>query len=361
MNTTNQPNIIEHARKSLNWTVQDVKWIPNSAQFVAIGSYARGTGTVQIYKLAFGDNNNSGIEKTLEIPEQSCGLKCGTFDFNLSMDDCSQIACADIEGNLHVFDLNKGGSKVFSITGAHKSLINQIDGAGISGKGSPEIITAGRDGAVKIWDIRQRDKPVVSLEPDEGEVTRDCWACCFGNSYNDVDRVAVAGYDNGDLKIFDLRMNTMRWETNIKNGVCSVQFDRPDIEMNKLLATTLEGRFFIFDMRTFNAESGYAYMEHKEQNATVWCGKHLPQNRELFVTTGGSGSVYLYKYSYPPQRSVGNPPKGVAGTVTLLSKTSLSSQPIPSFDWHREKTGLAVMASFDQSIRVAIVTKLNKY
>ena len=34
----------------------------------------------------------------------------------------------------------------------------------------------------------------------------------------------------------------MRWQTNISNGICNLSFDRPDIEMNKLVLTTLEGR-----------------------------------------------------------------------------------------------------------------------
>lgn len=29
----------------------------------------------------------------------------------------------------------------------------------------------------------------------------------FGNSYNDEERCVLAGYDNGDVKLFDLRMN----------------------------------------------------------------------------------------------------------------------------------------------------------
>ena len=28
-----------------------------------------------------------------------------------------------------------------------------------------------------------------------------------------------AGYDNGDIKLFDLRNMAVRWETNIRNGV----------------------------------------------------------------------------------------------------------------------------------------------
>jgi hypothetical protein len=36
-------------------------------------------------------------------------------------------------------------------------------------------------GSVKIWDIREKGKPVVTIEPSEGETKRDCWAVAFGN------------------------------------------------------------------------------------------------------------------------------------------------------------------------------------
>ena len=69
---------------------------------------------------------------------------------------------------------------------------------------------------------------------------------------------------------YDLRTNLVRWETNVRNGVCSIEFDRKDIEMNKLarysrcrhspaaklthcalqVLTTLESQFRVFDMRT---------------------------------------------------------------------------------------------------------------
>lgn len=32
--------------------------------------------------------------------------------------------------------------------------------------------------------------------------------------------MVCAGYDNGDIKLFDLRTMSLKWETNIKNGVC---------------------------------------------------------------------------------------------------------------------------------------------
>lgn len=40
-----------------------------------------------------------------------------------------------------------------------------------------------------------------------------------GNSYNTEERCVCSGYDNGDVKLFDLKTMSLRWETNIKNGV----------------------------------------------------------------------------------------------------------------------------------------------
>ncbi|XP_028279494.1 WD repeat-containing protein 92-like [Parambassis ranga] len=59
------------------------------------------------------------------------------------------------------------------------------------------------------------------MEPMEGETKRDCWTVAFGHAFNDQDRCVCAGYDNGDIKLFDLRNMSLRWETNIKNGASS--------------------------------------------------------------------------------------------------------------------------------------------
>jgi hypothetical protein len=52
--------------------------------------------------------------------------------------------------------------------------------------------------------------------------------------------------------------------------------------------------------------------------------------------------------------------KGVMGTVTELQSKTFTTQPIASFDWSPDKEGLCVMGSYDQSVRVCVVTKLNK-
>nr|CAH7750203.1 unnamed protein product [Callosobruchus chinensis] len=47
--------------------------------------------------------------------------------------------------------------------------------------------------------------------------------------------------------------------------------------------------------------------------------------------------------------------------MNLIQNCTLTEQPITSFDWCVDKTGLAVCSSFDQSIRVLITTKLHLY
>lgn len=206
------------------------------------------------------------------------------------------------------------------------------------------------------------------MEPktDAGEAKPDCWTVAFGNSYNNDERSIAAGYDNGDLKLFDLRTNCLLWDTNLMNGVCHVEFDRKDIKMNKLVASTLEGTIQVFDMRTQHVEQGFACLKNKQTKnpSTVWGVKHLPQNRDVFCSLGGDGNLSLYQYKYPPQRVIKDADgrdKGVVGTIELINDRVLSTQPICSWDWHPQKLGLGVLSCLDQTCKIAIVTKLNLY
>jgi WD40 repeat protein len=247
----------------------------------------------------------------------------------------------------------------------HDKIVNAIDGCGGLGigNGAPELLTGSRDGTVRLWDVRQPD-PVLSLEPVDGETPADCWTVALGNSFNDSERVLCAGYDNGDIKMFDLRTNTLRWDTNVRNGVCHLQFDRKDIKMNKLGVSTLESTMVVYDLRTYHPTEGFAGRKEKVTKSTLWGCHFLPQNREVFASCGGNGSVSLFKYSYPEERKIKDKDgidRGVAGTVEMLNQKELSSQPMISFDWHVNKTGLCVFACLDQSVRVAICTKLHLY
>ena len=280
------------------------------------------------------------------------GIKCATF--GASQTGEQHLAMGEYSGQLSICDLDRAGGEIFSVQ-AHEGFVNAIDGIGGGTTcGAPEIVTGGNDGSVKVWDPRV-SHAVVTLNPDETTSARDCWAVAFGNSYNDQERSIMAGFDNGDIKLYDLRTNTVRWEDNCKNGVTSIQFDRPDIEMNKIVVTTLESKFRCYDMRTQHSTDGFAFTEERAHRSTVWISKHLPQNRDIFVTAGGNGGFNIYKYNYPTNRvgkhSEDNSPIGVIGSVELLNSRVISTQPITSFDWSPDREGLCCMSSLDQTMR----------
>ncbi|GBP58619.1 WD repeat-containing protein 92 [Eumeta japonica] len=138
----------------------------------------------------------------------------------IGIETLSRIATSNVASHGGALDIEKSCQTY--ITKEHTDIINSIDGMGGAtvNCGAPEIVTGSRDGTVKVWDPRQRGKPVANMQPVTGETKRDCWGVAFGNSYNDAERIVVAGYDNGDLKMFDLRTMSLRWECNLKNGVC---------------------------------------------------------------------------------------------------------------------------------------------
>ncbi|KAJ7409773.1 WD repeat-containing protein 92 [Willisornis vidua] len=272
-----RPQVVSHAQQSLSYTVFDCKWVPRSARLLCLGSAARGTGVVQLYEL-----RGARLELLREI-EKPKPIKCGTFGATSLQQ--RYLATGDFDGNLNIWNLEAPEIPVYSVKG-HKEIINSIDGVGGLGigEGAPEIVTGSRDGTVKVWDPRQKDTPVANMEPVQGESKRDCWTVAFGNAYNQEERVVCAGYDNGDIKLFDLKTMSLRWETNIKNGVCSVEFDRKDINMNKLVATSLEGKFHVFDMRTQHPTKGFASVSEKRP----------PKAGRLYNTPCPSSGVALY-------------------------------------------------------------------
>jgi WD40 repeat protein len=40
------------------------------------------------------------------------------------------------------------------------------------GYGPPELVTCGRDGCVRVWDVRQHDAPVAAFEPADSNNVR---------------------------------------------------------------------------------------------------------------------------------------------------------------------------------------------
>lgn len=209
MDTINAPQVIEHQSMSLDFTPYDTKWIPGTAKYVLGGQSMKATGVMKVFKL-----NQEKSE--LELNVINCIIKVGegqgvrSMTFGASPFGGQSLAIGDFSGELRIHDLEK--NKVSFRVKAHKEIINSVEGIGglDTGYGAPEILTGSRDGSVKLWDPRQ-STPVLVLEPTtkEDEIKPDCWTVGFGNSYNNSERVIAAGYDNGDLKLFDLKTNSL--------------------------------------------------------------------------------------------------------------------------------------------------------
>lgn len=63
-------------------------------------------------------------------------------------------------------------------------------------------------GSVKVWDPRQKNKPVAVMEPAEGEARRDCWSVAFGN-FTHVRNI------NFRHLFFNIQIKTLNTKVNI--------------------------------------------------------------------------------------------------------------------------------------------------
>ncbi|KAJ3044784.1 WD repeat-containing protein 92 [Rhizophlyctis rosea] len=154
----------------------------------------------------------------------------------------------------------------------------------------------------------------------------------------------------------------LRWETNLKNGICAIEFDRKDIRANKMVVTTLESSFHVFDLRTQHPKNGFASTVVKaHDNTTVWTGHHKSPSITTSPTYLASHLISNYPSSRTRKDADNKHDEGVPGTCELINNANVAEQPVAAFDWSPDKQGLCAFASFDQSVRIGIVTKLNQY
>jgi len=293
------------------------------------------------------------------------GLKCSTFGASALTD--RSLAAGSAAGELTVWDLERPEAGPTWCAAAHVGAVCALDGVGGAARGAhgaPELATAGQDGALHVWDPRVRARPVVSFAPPAG-AKAECWAAAFGDAHCDAERSLAAGYSTGDVQLFDLRTGRLRCALRCSAGggaVCALEFDRREAAANKLVAACMDGCFSVWDARTIHAERGMARADGRTSApATLWGVRHLPQDRDVWALHDGAGAAWLYSYQYPEKRSEkaeDGAEAGVAGSCALLTRATLSTQPLVSWDWSAEKRGLALCASVDQCVRVVAVSGL---
>ncbi|KAL8427074.1 hypothetical protein Efla_006880 [Eimeria flavescens] len=278
MDTLDAPQIVNHSSVSLSYVPHACCWIPSSICCLAGGEAPKRTGELELYTL------KEGQLKRKQRKEANAGVKC----LSIAAAEAPQtniLLSGHFDGSLIAWDSEALDREVWRLK-AHQSVLTAAEGH----PNQPVVATGGREGTVKIWDLRCR-QTVVSLEPAAGEEAAECWSVCWGGCTGGSLGSVCCGYDNGDVKLFDLKRMQLLAETNLDYGVCCLACDRRDIQLNKLLVAALEGRLFTGDLRTQHPEEGFAFKEQQLCKGTIWGVYPLPQNREIAAASCGSGTV----------------------------------------------------------------------
>lgn len=102
------------------------RWLPGTAKFLALGCYARGTGTLQLYEL-----DGASLELAAEA-EQPASLKCACVLSGGSGPGSTQqqlIALGNFDGQLQLMDADRLGSSSEPLwrVQAHAGVVNSLD------------------------------------------------------------------------------------------------------------------------------------------------------------------------------------------------------------------------------------------
>ncbi|KAG9321053.1 hypothetical protein KVV02_000383 [Mortierella alpina] len=366
--TPTKASIAHVAHKAIPFTAFQALWIPGTTRLCSLGSNHGGFGVIQIHSLA--SSRSSKAHSATKLPrlvhhsetEKRVQFKSGTFRCSARSLGHPQLLTGDFEGRISLWDLARTEFPQSSFK-AHDDVINCMDGAGPF-TGRPEFVTGSRDGTVKLWDMRQnhkdgaaavpgaKPKPISDMAPTNGD-RHDVWCVALGGagvatSPGADDLMVVAGYDNGDVRALDLRMGKAIFETNVKHGVCAVEFDRRQGHVGSLIATTLEGTLHSFDLVTGELATADGVSEEvinvqSGDDSTLWQARHIPQRPSVFAVTDGGGNIHLYEHG--DERTL----------IKSLGSSRIANQGILSLEFNDDLEGLFVGCDLDNTLRVGMV------
>ena len=168
-----RPQILAHHEVDAGFTVHSVCWVPSSPRLLAVGTTLQNKGVIHVYSLG------RELVKKEEV-NMEFGLNAVTFKGSSLTD--RRLAVGDFGGRVYSYDF-EAGKEVWGLRG--HEVVNCIDGAGGGGLGPLELVSGGREGSVKVWDLREAKRPVVTMEPETSK--REGWTVTAGNCHTDTE------------------------------------------------------------------------------------------------------------------------------------------------------------------------------
>ncbi|KAF9109938.1 hypothetical protein BGX27_006974 [Mortierella sp. AM989] len=370
MSTGRTVKVSQVTAKRIPFTAFQALWIPGTTRICSLGSNDGGFGVIQVYAVSSispsasspsSPEARSRRSSSLQHPrlilhsetEKKVQFKTGTFRASARSSSSPHLLAGDFEGRVGLWDLSRTEVPLSTFK-AHEDVVNCMDGAG-SQTGRPEFVTGSRDGTVKLWDLRKNNKaagetsPISNMSRMKGQARNDVWCVALGGSGPDTDDLmVVAGYDNGDVRVMDVRMGKAVFEANVENGVCAVEFDKRQGKAGSLVATTLEGVLHSFDFISGQSTIGGKVMEdvvavQSGDESTLWQVRHIPQKPDILAVTDGGGNIHMYQH--------GDEKKSIAS----LGSHKMATQGILSLEFNEDLEGLFVSCDLDNTLRVGMV------
>ncbi|KAF9193046.1 hypothetical protein BGZ51_004279 [Haplosporangium sp. Z 767] len=368
--------VTEITKKSIPFTAFQALWIPGTTRICTLGSNDGGFGVIQVHALSsttlstaakakapVSDSAPTTSRSSPKLIQQSetekkVQFKSGTFRSSARSSSLPHLLTGDFDGRVALWDLARTEFPMSTFR-AHEDVVNCMDGVGAQ-SGRPEFVTGSRDGTVRLWDTRQNHKeaakagnggtavPISNMAPRNGLGRHDIWCVALGGAGTGTDDslMVVVGYENGDVRAMDLRMGKAVFETNVKHGVCGVEFDKREGNARKLVATTLEGTMHSFDLMNGQFAEGVTeevVAVQSGDDSTLWQIRHIPQQPEILAVTDGGGAIYMYEHG--DERSL----------INSMGSQKIANQGILSLEFNDDLEGLFVGCDLDNTLRVGMV------
>ncbi|KAM9950843.1 hypothetical protein ACTFIT_008841 [Dictyostelium discoideum] len=335
-----------YVTKKLTSQPYSCQWIPTSCSVVTVGKKTSGgisKGDIKIHQLEFDDTSGDPKLNLVYENEFTNPFRCLSFfkqANQLQQQDNRKFITGDFNGQISEWDSDICDIPIWGVKGAHQGSISAIDAYADN-----LVVCGGKDGTIKVYDTRikpnsandnngNNSSPISTFEQTNKS---NCWSICTN------DNNIIAGFENGDLNIYNLKTNSIQSTTKLNGGICSIDSnDRSNI-LNQFLITTNKSFISIasFNNNNNNNIEFKDYEINKEPNQTIWSGIYSPWNKKdnenIFTIAQGDGSVSMYR-----------------DDCKLIDKVLVSDLPILSLDYSKDRKGLLCCISLKKQLSILI-------